>query len=100
MPSYLLSEAVAIGRYHVSSSSTSTNILYVFGFQVGCYTVRHRIKWDVIRVIWIGFYKNTDNDDCKFDCVGKDTIMYMLQFLGTCPSMLHMSKEQKNYVWV
>ena len=41
------------------------------------------IDWSVIRLVWIGFCKNVDNDQCLLDKLPKDVIIHVLRFLGT-----------------
>ena len=40
-------------------------------------------KWKVVRLIWIGFYKNDDNKMCLIGKIPKDVIQHLLCFLGT-----------------
>ena len=70
-----------ITRYNVSSSQSRTQIVYTNENEYGYFTIYHRVNWDAIRLIWIAFYKNNKNNKCKFDNLGKDTIMYILHFL-------------------
>ena len=39
-------------------------------------------KWDIERIIWIGFYKNDKNDNCLIDTLPKDTVQHILSFLS------------------
>ena len=34
------------------------------------------------RILWIGFYKNGDNNKCIIDKLPKDLIIYILKFVG------------------
>ena len=43
---------------------------------------RYYIEWDVARIIWIGFYKNEQNDKCCIDALPKDLVKYIFLLLG------------------
>ena len=36
----------------------------------------------VERIIWIGFYKNTENNKCLIKTLPKDLVIYILDLLG------------------
>ena len=41
----------------------------------------HVLEWEIARLIWIGFYKNENNDDCFIDQLPKDLITnYIFKF--------------------
>ena len=42
----------------------------------------HCVKWDIIRIIWIGFYKNDNNDKCLLNLLPKDVIKHIVKFVG------------------
>ena len=40
-------------------------------------------KWEIIRIIWIGFYKNDNNNDkCFIATLSKDLIKHIIKFIG------------------
>ena len=43
---------------------------------------RHYCRSNIERIIWIGFYKNSDNNQCFIDKLPKDIIIHILQFIG------------------
>ena len=40
------------------------------------------IESKIERIIWIGFYKNTENNKCLIKTLPKDLIIYILYLLG------------------
>ena len=40
------------------------------------------IESKIERIIWIGFYKNTENNKCLIKLLPKDLIIYILYLLG------------------
>ena len=40
------------------------------------------LDWIFVRVIWIGFHKNTTNKDCLMDSLPKDVVKLILTFVG------------------
>ena len=42
----------------------------------------HYIEWNVERIVWIGFYKNNENNQCFIHQLPKDLINYVFKFLG------------------
>ena len=40
------------------------------------------LEWDIVRVLWIGFYKNDKNDDCLIHSLPKDIVKHIFTFLG------------------
>ena len=42
----------------------------------------HRIKWNDIRLVWIGFYKNDNNIQCVINLLSEDVIRYIIKFIG------------------
>lgn len=38
-------------------------------------------EWKVLRLIWIGFYKNDDNQECKVNTIPKDIVNYIFKYL-------------------
>ena len=40
------------------------------------------IESKIERIIWIGFYKNTQNNKCLIKTLPKDLIIYILHLLG------------------
>ena len=49
----------------------------------------YAIKWNIARLIWIGFYKNNENDKCLIQQLSKDVISYLLSFLGPLRRGVH-----------
>ena len=46
----------------------------------------HYTEWNVERIIWIGFYKNNDNNECFIHQLPKDLIQHVFKFVGKiCP---------------
>ena len=45
----------------------------------------HRNKWEILRLIWIGFYKNDNvsNSKCKLHLLPKDIINHIIKMIGT-----------------
>ena len=39
------------------------------------------VKWEIERLVWLGYLKNSDNAMCLFDSLPKDIILYILQML-------------------
>ena len=39
------------------------------------------VYWGIERIIWIGFYKNDDNDQCFIGLIAKDVLLYIIDFL-------------------
>ena len=48
-----------------------------FGFQL----FKPGLSWKIERVIWIGFYKNDKNNECKIDLLPKDIVKVILDML-------------------
>ena len=42
----------------------------------------YRISWNILRLIWIGFYKNENNKKCNLYLLSKDLIKYIIKFIG------------------
>ena len=42
----------------------------------------HYMEGKIERIIWIGFYKNKDNDKCLIQTLPKDLVVHILHFLG------------------
>ena len=42
----------------------------------------HSIEWDIARIIWIGFYKNSENDKCFIHQLPKELLKCILGLLG------------------
>ena len=41
------------------------------------------LDWNIVRLIWIGFYKNVENQDCVISKLPKDIIThYIFKFVG------------------
>lgn len=49
--------------------------------EISLYDIMWPIRWDVIRLIWIGFAKNQNNNKCHFGNVPKDIILLILKLL-------------------
>ena len=50
--------------------------------------IKHYIEWNVARLIWIAFYKNSKNNKCLIKQLPKDLVIYILLFLGrVCDTM-------------
>lgn len=77
-----------------SNSSNTTNnnnsvrienksgLIIMQNHKYACFTiVKYFVKWECIRLIWIGFYKNSLNNNCYIDTLGKDVVRYILKFL-------------------
>ena len=44
--------------------------------------LKWKTLWSVERIVWIGYYKNQDNDSCFVDKLPKDVIkLIIVQFL-------------------
>ena len=48
----------------------------------------HYLELCVERIIWIGFYKNNDNDQCLIKMLPKDLLMHILCLLGKNQSIV------------
>ena len=42
----------------------------------------HYLEEKIERIIWIGFYKNNENNKCLIKTLPKDLIIYILDLLG------------------
>ena len=53
------------------------------GHQFSCWKLdlESFLSWDIERMIWIGYYKNIDNDKCLITKLPKDVIVYLLEFI-------------------
>ena len=52
------------------------------------------LKWDIARLIWIGFHKNANNKDCFIASLPKDIVCHLLHFVGRkIPQSLRYSLE-------
>ena len=40
------------------------------------------VSWDQLRIFWIGYYKNSENDKCFVDCLPKDIIQKILKLIA------------------
>ena len=49
-----------------------------FGFNIYVNYIESKIE----RIIWIGFYKNAENNKCLIKTLPKDLIIYILDLLG------------------
>ena len=45
------------------------------------------IEWKLVRLIWIAFYKNGENDKCLIKIISKDSLKHILIFLGPIKSL-------------
>ena len=45
------------------------------------------IEWKQLRLIWIAFYKNDDNDKCLIKIISKDSIKHIITFLAPIKSI-------------
>ena len=41
------------------------------------------LEWRIERLVWIGYWKNDENEQCLLNHLSKDVIMLMLAFVGT-----------------
>lgn len=41
------------------------------------------IDWDIARLIWIAFYKNSENKNCFIHSLPKDIVFLVFDFVGT-----------------
>ena len=57
------------------------------------------LKWEVARLIWIGFYKNNDNDKCFIGQLPKAIITnYIFELLGNVLSSLKKTSLGRPFV--
>ena len=42
-------------------------------FKVECIT-----EWNYVRLLWIGYYKNDENDECFVKKLPKDVLLYVI----------------------
>ena len=42
----------------------------------------YRVDWKLIRLIWIAFYKNEENNACFIDRIPKDVVKHIIKFIG------------------
>ena len=42
----------------------------------------HRVEWKILRLVWIAFYKNEDNSECRIAMLPKDVIKHIIKFVG------------------
>ena len=45
--------------------------------------VKYFIQWQNVRLIWIAFYQNTNNENCFISRLCKDIVQHILSLLGT-----------------
>ena len=45
----------------------------------------HRISWNIIRLLFIGFYKNDLNNRCYINLLSNDLINHIIKFMGVPP---------------
>ena len=46
------------------------------------YALHGHIKWQIERIIWIGFLKNENNDECLIPQLPKSVVQAITQFVG------------------
>ena len=60
----------------------TTNMIVINSNEYCSVKIFHLTTWSVIRLIWIGFYKNQDNDKCLIDTLPKDIVNCVITFLN------------------
>ena len=78
---------------HKSIVISEYNSIHIFGqkmrdvgyndpihWKINLYDIISSLKWKAIRLIWIGYLKNSQNVKCKFSIVPKDIINYITSF--------------------
>ena len=43
----------------------------------------HYLTWDIARILWIGFYQNSENKDCFIYTLPKDLVKFILSMIGS-----------------
>ena len=56
----------------------------------------YRIEWDIVRIVWIGFYKNDFNNNCFFNLLSNDLIKHIIKFIGIPKKITHDDGIIKN----
>ena len=46
------------------------------------FSIFSRIEWNIERLIWIAFYKNTRNNKCKIQILPKDIVKEIIKMIG------------------
>lgn len=64
-----------------NSYDDTTHIVLLQQNQQCCLKIVSSLKWDTVRIIWIGFYKNDNNDSCFVDRLPKDIVLNIFHFL-------------------
>ena len=54
------------------------------------------IEWKIVRLIWIGFYNNENNDKCLIKTLPKDIIKLVVSFLGRVVDEIASESMLKN----
>ena len=44
-------------------------------------SLTYKYHWDIIRLLWIGYLKNDDNNKCYFKNLSKDVILLIINLL-------------------
>ena len=59
----------------------AANVIDSFGQAIGIKLLPYaRVPWNFERLIWIGFYKNMQNEKCLFAILPKELVKYILDF--------------------
>ena len=56
----------------------------------------YRISWKILRLMWIGFYKNENNSSCYLYLLSKDEILHIIKFIGIQSNKNDSDSEYKN----
>ena len=70
----------AVRKCHGDDHEKLLIVYYQSYFSLNIYV--HYVQARIERIIWIGFYKNKDNDKCLIQTLPKDLILHILYLLG------------------
>ena len=62
---------------------SKSNDIFVMYEKKHCWLkIYHSPKWEVERIMWIGWKKNNENKQCFVDNLSKDVIRHIFKFLS------------------
>ena len=75
--------------FHVIDAMDSENVHSMFNTNYG------QIEWQHERLLWIGYYKNKDNDKCCINYLPKDILLMIMEYLKSPFSIFKCIKRDQ-----
>ena len=75
--------------FHVIDAMDSENVHSMFNVNYG------QVEWQHERLLWIGYYKNKDNDKCCINYLPKDILLMIMEYLKSPFSIFKCMKRDQ-----